>query len=613
VGATPSISSPTILTSAFPYVYSNESFAYVLQSSEAANWSCPKCPYASLLVVNPSFYASLSSSGVPFNGSQTFSVKAQMGSTTVYQNWTPTTLKSPTISSLPSFTANIGTFYDYVPTIVNPGIGGTWSFSGAPYLTLNSGTGAVSGTPLNNTAYTNVLTYSSSLGSWAQAWVTVPSTGTFPGTLTFSGTTLGHPATATLPTTAVAGLGGGFIWLGTEPLINLGSGTDGYSFSYLAPWAYTLNWLSGSTTNKDLFFYGAPGTTPSLTVDGYSVSTGAFKGWGYNNTTLTPPPKVTALSVTPVAQLSLTVAWANPAPAIADNLYYGTTCGTWLGQENLSLVTGYNIQSLAPSTSYCVGVGAVSLAGQGPLAYDNATTLTLPPATDLVGNVYGSFVALTWSLPSSVTYTNSVVYFGSSCGTWTQTFQVRPPVDDLNVSQLAGSYCVAVALFVNSYTSALVFTNVTVAPIHPPAAPMGVAVTGITSSNFTARWNATIRATSYEVLYGSVCGAYPYRVLAGGRLYANITNLSPITTYCFVVQAFNGTNGGLYSSSVSITTLSTPKNGTTNGTTPPPNPNPNPTPAPIVSVIDFFWAGVIVVGAVILSLFVAWFNRRRRK
>jgi len=608
----PATSSPSILTSAFPDIYSNDSFAYVLSSSEAANWSCAKCPYSHLLVANPSFYAALSSStGLPYNGSQTFSIAAQMGATTFYQNWTPTTLNGPTVPSLPSFTVNVGTYYEYTPSVVNPGTGGTWHFTGAPYLSLNSGTGEVSGTPLNTTVYTNTLTYTSSLGSWIQSWVTAPSTGVFPATLTFSGSTLGHSVTATLPTTAVAGLGEGLVWLGSHPLIGLGTGSDGYSFSYTGPWSYTLDWQSGTTTNKNLTFYGAPLSTPAVTVNGHALTEAPFLSRGYNNTTLTPPPKVTGLSVTSTSPLSITVGWSNPVGAVADNLYYGTTCGAWLKQVNLTLVTSDTVTSLAPTTTYCIAVGAVSLAGQGPLAYTNGTTDPLPKATDLVGNVYGSFVALTWGIPVGVNYTKSVVYFGTACGSWGQTFQIQWPVDDLNVSQLPGSYCVGVILYAGYYYSPTTFTNVTVSPINPPAAPVNVRATGIGSLNFTARWNVTARATSYEVLYGLICGSYPYRLAAGNHTYANVTGLSPITTYCLVVEAFNGTSGGPYSVTVMVTTNATSSPSPTPPPTPTPNPNPSPSPS-VITVINLFWTGVIVLGAVVVALLVGWFNRRRR-
>jgi hypothetical protein len=620
IGAThsaPMATSPQILSSAPPYLFANESFAYVLSSSEAANWTCIYCPYFALLVVNPSSYASLrSSTGVPFNGSQHFAIKAQMGSATVYQNWTPKTETNTTISTLPSFTANIGVFYSYAPVVVNPGTGGSWTFTGAPYLSLNGANGRVSGTPINDTAYTNVLTYSSSKGSWTQAWVTVPDTGTFPATLSFTATTAGHPLSVTLPTSALASVGSGMVWWGSQPLMNFGTGSDGYTFSFTGPSAYVLNWQSGTTTSKTLWTYGTNNSTPTVTVNGHALSLSIFPPWGYENTTLTPPPKVTDILVVTTTPDTVRVQWSNPAAAVADNLYYGLACGVWEGQENLSLSTTYTVSSLAPSTTYCVGVGAVSLAGQGPLNYTNGTTTALPPAADLVGKVYGSFVALTWVIPSVVTYTHEQVIFDNKsltvCGFGSQSFPVTPPTADLNVSQPAGTYCVGVILYLGPYSSMTTYTNVTVAPINPPTRVLGVKATGIAASNFTVRWNSTARATSYEVLYGLSCGLYPSRVLVGNVTKANITGVAPLTTYCVVVEAFNETNGGPYSIPINVTTFGqSPSNGTS-PPTPTPNPTPYPTPASEVTVVNLFVLGAVVVGGIVVALLYQYYGNKRR-
>lgn len=613
---------PGFVSSGLPYVFANETFSLVLSTTEAANWSCVLCPYGSLLYSDPSFSAALSDT-LPWNGTHVaFSVKATMGGSPHWENWTTTVLTNSTISSLPSFSVTDGTFYAYSPTVVNPGSrGATWTFSGAPYLSLNPATGEVSGTPSNATIYTNVLTYASTLGSWTQAWVTVPTQSTFPSSLTFSAMTDAHPVTLTLPTSALASAGDNMVWLGDRPILNFGSGSDGYDLTDAGAGVYTLTWESGTTSNKTLWYFDSPGATYSASVDGHALALPVLPASGFANYTLVPPPKVTSVSVTASTSVSLTAAWTNPTMSVSpgvvgDNIHYGLACGSWSGQVNLSLSTSYTITSLAPSTRYCVGVGAVSLAGQGPLNYTNGTTAVLPPATSLSEHVYGSFVALTWSIPSPDVYTAEKVYFGGTCGNWNEAFPVTPPTAELNVSQASGSYCIGVVLFAGNYGSAPAETNATVSPINPPGEVVGVKATDIESTNVTIQWNATANATSYEVLYGLVCGFYPSRLSAGNVTHVLVTGLSPITAYCFVVQAFNGTNGGPYSATLTVTTLSSSPTNTTSSPppiTPPPNPSPYSPPTSSVTVVNYVALSLVVVGAVIVGLVYQRYQRGGRR
>jgi hypothetical protein len=114
-----------------------------------------------------------------------------------------------------------------------------------------------------------------------------------------------------------------------------------------------------------------------------------------------------------------------------------------------------------------------------------------------------------------------------------------------NADQHGGVQMAAIVGMVNRITSG--YTGGGGATV--PAAPTGLAVTGVTSSSVSLSWNASPGASSYSVYRGST------RVGSGvtSTSYTD-PGLSPSTTYGYSVTAVNSAGESSHSSTVSATT-----------------------------------------------------------
>jgi len=90
-----------------------------------------------------------------------------------------------------------------------------------------------------------------------------------------------------------------------------------------------------------------------------------------------------------------------------------------------------------------------------------------------------------------------------------------------------------------------------------PGIPVATSATGITSTGFTANWNASSGSTSYrlDVAANSSFTTYVYANMAINGLSSNIGGLTANTTYYYRVRGYNdsGTSGN--SNTISVTTV----------------------------------------------------------
>jgi poly(3-hydroxybutyrate) depolymerase len=116
-----------------------------------------------------------------------------------------------------------------------------------------------------------------------------------------------------------------------------------------------------------------------------------------------------------------------------------------------------------------------------------------------------------------------------------------------NADQHGGVQMAAIVGMVNRITSG--YTGGGGGGATVPAAPTGLAVTGVTSSSVSLSWNASPGASSYSVYRGST------RV-GSGVISTSYTDpgLSPSTTYGYSVTAVNSAGESSHSSTVSATT-----------------------------------------------------------
>ncbi|HEY6909567.1 MAG TPA: PHB depolymerase family esterase, partial [Myxococcales bacterium] len=116
-----------------------------------------------------------------------------------------------------------------------------------------------------------------------------------------------------------------------------------------------------------------------------------------------------------------------------------------------------------------------------------------------------------------------------------------------NADQHGGVQMAAIVAMVNRITSG--FAGGGSGGNTVPAAPTGLAVTGVTSSSASLSWSSSPGATSYSVYRGST------RVGSGvtSTSYTD-SGLSPSTTYSYSVTAVNSAGESSHSSTVSATT-----------------------------------------------------------
>ena len=299
--ASPSTSTFTIQTSAPAVNFAGVTETYVIQASvPVASWWVESGSNVLLTYTSGSQQATVQLSHG--TGADAISIQANAtGYSPQWQNWTLETYDLPYISSEPSFTVVPGTYYNY--TITNGSVGGTFTFTGAPYLTLHSAAGGVhylSGTATSGT-YTNVLTDNATTGNYTQAWPV--SDGTIPASVSFSCYVGHHSISATIAISTVAdGCGNEGVFSSSgitfQPVHD--NNTMSYTLSdspVTGYYAYAVTTASASSlpyTGIRGWFYGQPGSTIQIAWNqgGSTYSTLPSSGWV--NATYTPGKVQTA-------------------------------------------------------------------------------------------------------------------------------------------------------------------------------------------------------------------------------------------------------------------------------------------------------------------------------
>jgi PKD repeat protein len=515
----PAVPPPSIVSYAVPEGVTNRSVPYTLTANEPVTWTCSACPNGTLIVVNPSAQAGLHINETNA-GSYAFKIEATSGATSAWQNWTFTAVKYPAITTVPSFYVTAGGTYRYVPVVANAGAG-SWSFSGAPYLSLDSSTGTVYSSTGAVTAgtYTNSLVYHLGTHNYTQAWYTT--TGSLPSSILVSARLYGRFFNATLPTSDVAVIGVNGIWDGVYPFFLFGAGSGSFALSWDGSQNYTYYQLYGAIHTESLYWYASPGTAPTVKLNGVSIGAGSAPASGFTNYTVSfsLPGAPTSLSGVPTRN-SVALTWTNPTSGgvlVNQTVYGGTSCGSWTLYSTGGNTTHYTVTALAAYTTYCFTVAAWSAGGEGSVRhpYINATTLaSLPgaPTGLTAGSITYTTVHLTWTnpTPSDGPLVNDTIYYGLSCGVWTH-YVSAGVVTAYTVTGLSPGtgYCFEVGAWtsggegsLSSSASATTIANLSVSFVLSPPTPDAGSPVSFTSTvsggvpSYTYAWAFGDGATS---------------------------------------------------------------------------------------------------------------------
>lgn len=245
--------------------------------------------------------------GHPSAGAQTVTLTASTsGYTSAVQKWTLVTYPLPFIWSIPAFSVNVNQTYDYQPsgsacapqTFPCPI---TWSFSGAPYLSVDNKTGALSGIVMAGT-YENALTVHDVAGNYTQYWTIstagVPSEVNVTCPVADNGTLDG---VVSLTDGFAAGCGSSGVFSGERILLYTGNTTGNashgsYQFSDTGNTGYTMT--GTSSHHFGLYFYSTPNVNFTPVVNGVSDSA-MMPSSGFYNLSFDPSNNTSSSTTAP--------------------------------------------------------------------------------------------------------------------------------------------------------------------------------------------------------------------------------------------------------------------------------------------------------------------------
>jgi hypothetical protein len=362
---------------------------------------------------------------------------------------------------------------------------------------------------------------------------------------------------------------------------------------------------SGPVTN-DTLYYGTPNSTaPFCRIEG-AVSAGAatggilvsglnryenhcFEAQAWNSAGAGPissilnvtalyrfPTAPTNVSVTRVGTTWVNLSWTNPGGGHLINdtvLEYQSSACTLLDRRSLGSVSvGDNVTGLTRDTYYCFAVQAWNQTGGSPIsATVRVVTATFPePPTDLAApNVTNSSVELTWTNPAGGGLVNLTIFWGLSgpCR-YTQVVSLGTVTDSWNASGLVTGteYCFEVQAW-NSTGHSARSAPLSVFTATSPGAPGGDSINNVGTTSLDLNWidppgGGLVNLTVYE---GGASCLWSQLFSVGVTSSYLVTNLTPASSYCFAVQAWNSTGGSTLSAEILATTLPLPPTGLSAG------------------------------------------------
>jgi subtilase family serine protease len=278
----------------------------------------------------------------------------------------------------------------------------------------------------------------------------------------------------------------------------------------------------------------------------------------------TTPPKTTSAPAAPAgftAQAASTsqvnLSWSLSTGATSYSVYELVSGQAVLLATLGSSSTSYSVTGLTAGTAYSFRVAASNSAGSNATAWAQATTpqptVTVSAPTGVKATALSSTVAqVSWNLSAGAS--GYIVYEWNG-------FQ---PVQVANVS--AGTTSVSISgqspgvtesFYVQAYnatsSASSTWVSVTMPVAAAVAAPTNVTATATSTTTGTISWTASAGATGYSIYYWNGAQAVLLGSVSGSTTSANITGMSPGSTYYFYVVATNSTSRAA-SGWVSLTT-----------------------------------------------------------
>ena len=539
---TPAISSATTATAT-----TGTAFTYTITGSNSPTSYAVAGTLPAGLSFDP---ASGIISGTPtVAGTFTLGLGATNSAGTGTQNLVLTiSIPAPVISSATTASGTVGTAFSY--NITASSSPARYNATGLPAgLSVNTSTGAISGTP--TTTGTSSVTLSATNGSGtgtATLTLSVNTTTSVPGG--WSTADVGSPS---LAGSALATAPGAFTMTGGGSDI---SGTsDQFSYAYV-PWtgdgiliAHVLDLTNTATSAKAalMFRQSTAGNANYALVDVTPGSGAEFNSrlTAGGSSTTTQTVGITAPTWIKLVRTGTTLAGFTSADGV-----------TWASVPLAGTTVALSMTDPIDAGLAVCSDNASSLA---TAHFDNVTFLVTP--SGLAGIVSGSQVALTWNANPNNAVTSETAYdlerSPTGANTWTvlNSALVKGTTSYNDTTALAGlgyDYRLRALAANGQATDYAQLSGI----ILPPAAPANVVVTSFTGTQASLSWTASTGATGYQVKRATMSGG-PYIVVASptSTSYTD-TDLTDGSTYYYVVTATNGAGAGGAAAPVSVTALS---------------------------------------------------------
>jgi large repetitive protein len=380
-----------------------------------------------------------------------------------------------------------------------------------------------------------------------------------------------------------ANTGGSSVSSNTMTALTIPPATVQTAASALAQTSFQANWgasvgatkyyVDVSTINTFASFVTGWNNTDVGNSTSYSINTGLAGGTTYycrvraynasgasanSNiiTILTVPPNPVATAASVITQTSFTANWSSSTSAtkyfidVATDSMFSSPVTGW-SNVDVDNVTAYAISSnLTAGTAYYYRIRALGASGtSGNSNFMSLVTIPPAPATIAATSITNTSFSANWNAADGVTKyyldvsANSAF---SSCVTGWNNLDVGNVTTFSVNSNLSGgvTYYYRVRAKNDAGTSAN--SNATTLTLIPPE-PVASAATGISTTSFSANWNAATNATSYYLDvatdngFSSMVTGWSNADVGNVTTYAVSTNLTAGTNYYYRVRAMNAT------------------------------------------------------------------------
>ncbi len=274
-------------------------------------------------------------------------------------------------------------------------------------------------------------------------------------------------------------------------------------------------------------------------------------------TTTTAPAAPTSFTAQATSTSQVNLNWSLSSGATSYSVYELENGQSVLLATLGSTSASYSVTGLTANTTYSFKVAASNTAGSNATGWTQVIT---PAPSVAVSAPTGVKVTAVSSTVAQVSWNASAGATGYLVYEWngSQAVQVASVGSGTTSVSVSGqSPSTTEYFYVQAYnatsSASTSWVSVTMPAAASLAAPTNVAATATSTTTGTISWTASAGATGYSIYYWNGFQAVLLGSVSGSSTSANITGMSPGSTYYFYVVATNGTSRAA-SGWVSLTT-----------------------------------------------------------